>query len=367
MGLLGNGFDDPQTQFNLALASGLLSSRGGFGQAMGQAMPMAMQARQQGQAAIAQRQQEAIKQQLMQAQIEETMAQAEQRKRQAPEKQFIPLGNGAFLDLQTGKPTYAPEKEQKIPFEYEPDPQNPGQFRMRPGVLEAKKQIAATQAATQPMPTMIGKAPDGSWQYVTQPTRGGGKPMPTGVEAPMPSSERPTRAGNISPTVLKLQDSLLGDLKISENINADIGARVDQLSSGKLKLGPLENIGYKARNLAGISTPESQRFADLNANLEKLRNDSLRLNKGTQTEGDAIRAWNEITGSPTDNNVVKNALLRIKEMNIRAAQEKKMRLNQLRTDSGLDPLDVSGYASTPTTVPGEKRKLTYDPATGDFK
>lgn len=79
MGILGSGFDDPQTQFNLALASGLLSSRGGLGQAFGQALPMAVQARQQGQAAIAQRQNDAIKQQLMLAQIEDEKAQAAKR------------------------------------------------------------------------------------------------------------------------------------------------------------------------------------------------------------------------------------------------------------------------------------------------
>lgn len=41
-GLLGQGFDDPQTQFNLSLAAGLLGSRGSLGQAIGQALPGAV-------------------------------------------------------------------------------------------------------------------------------------------------------------------------------------------------------------------------------------------------------------------------------------------------------------------------------------
>lgn len=92
MGLLGNGFDDPQTQFNLALASGLLSSRGGFGQALGQAMPMAMQARQQGQSAIAQRQNQEIQQQLVNSQIAEHLAKsAKQKDAEEKDKQIQEL------------------------------------------------------------------------------------------------------------------------------------------------------------------------------------------------------------------------------------------------------------------------------------
>lgn len=72
MGLLGGGWDDPQTQFNMALASGLLSGRGNFGQVVGGALPMAMQARQQANSALMQKQ-------LLESQIGENNAQAQQR------------------------------------------------------------------------------------------------------------------------------------------------------------------------------------------------------------------------------------------------------------------------------------------------
>ncbi len=69
-GLLGNGWDDPQSQAIMALSSGLLSANGsqGLGAGLLGANNAVMAARQ-----------EAIKRQLMQAQIDETRAQAQER------------------------------------------------------------------------------------------------------------------------------------------------------------------------------------------------------------------------------------------------------------------------------------------------
>lgn len=142
---------------------------------------------------------------------------------------------------------------------------------------------------------------------------------------------------------LKLQEEALDNLSVARGIDADLGAFEGQLEKGDLNLSLGKNITSRARNLVGASTPESRNFASFKASLEKLRNDSLRLNKGVQTEGDAIRAWNELFDNINDENVVKQRLKEIRNINKRAANVQKSKIKNLRQNYGADDLDYSGF------------------------
>lgn len=83
---------------------------------------------------------------------------------------------------------------------------------------------------------------------------------------------------------------------------------VKDIEEGKLPLGALTNIGARARNVLGMSTPESVRFADLMRDVDGAVNTILQAAKGTQTEGDARRAREQILANPNDPEVVKKAL-----------------------------------------------------------
>lgn len=122
-------------------------------------------------------------------------------------------------------------------------------------------------------------------------------------------------------------------------INSEL-QRFDKLiADGKLNLTAVQNIGSRVRNAAGFSDENSRNFASFNATLEKLRNESLRLNKGVQTEGDAIRAWNELIANPNDTNLVRQRLAEIQVLNQRAADFKRNLIVQRREDNRLPPLD----------------------------
>lgn len=153
----------------------------------------------------------------------------------------------------------------------------------------------------------------------------------------------------LPPSIAKQQDELLGDLRTAANLNADLSSIVQDINAGKVDLGIVSNQMAKARN-AGLlpTTPESRNVANLMATLQRMRNDSLRLNKGTQTEGDAIRAWDEILGGdsknptmPRDNQLLSSALSRIAAYNERSAQEKAIRIETIRNEYGKEPLDIS--------------------------
>lgn len=104
--------------------------------------------------------------------------------------------------------------------------------------------------------------------------------------------------------------------------------------------------------MIGASTEESRNFGSFKNTLEKLRNDSLRLNKGVQTDGDAQRAWNELFDNINDKGFVQQRIGEIKRINERAVQLRKMNVDGIRSNYGHDPIDTSGYTSQPAAIGG---------------
>jgi hypothetical protein len=93
--------------------------------------------------------------------------------------------------------------------------------------------------------------------------------------------------------------------------------------------------------MAGMSSDESRNFATFKSNMERLRNESLRLNTGVQTDGDAQRAWNELFQNITDTDLVKQRLQEIQRINKRGAELQKLKVDNVRANYGYEPLDVS--------------------------
>lgn len=162
---------------------------------------------------------------------------------------------------------------------------------------------------------------------------------------PIPGGPKDTSKARPLPTqALRLQNDQLDAIGIAGSISADLDAVQKQIEGGKLDLGLLKNFISKGRNTLGVSNENSKNFNSFMTTLERLRNDSLRLNKGVQTEGDAQRAWNELMGSINDKEVVKQRLIEIKAINERAINLRKMNVDQIRSNYGQEPLDTSGYS-----------------------
>lgn len=151
---------------------------------------------------------------------------------------------------------------------------------------------------------------------------------------------------------LKMQQEELDAIGTAGTINADLGAIQKQIEEGKLQLGPVNNITGKIKNTLGVSDESSRNLATFQATLERLRNDSLRLNKGVQTDGDAQRAWNELMTNINDPNVVKQRLGEIQKINARAVDLRKMNVDVIRRNYGVEDLDTSGYQNQPAAVGG---------------
>lgn len=155
---------------------------------------------------------------------------------------------------------------------------------------------------------------------------------------PMPSS------------ALKLQQEEIDALSAATGLDKDLGAVLAQLDDGSLSLGLAKNLMSSGRNFVGASNENSRNYASFRATLERLRNESLRLNKGVQTEGDAQRAWNELVASINDPEVVKQRLNEIVRVNQRAAMLREQNINVIRSNFGNPPLDVTNYLKQAATL-----------------
>lgn len=165
-----------------------------------------------------------------------------------------------------------------------------------------------------------------------------------------PSGATGAPAKPMPATALRMQNEALDMIGVSSSINADLGKLEQQISSGKLAFGPVKNITNNLKNMAGVSSEESRNFATFKATLEKLRNDSLRLNKGVQTDGDAQRAWNELFNNINDTEVVKQRLAEIKAINSRAVDLRKLDVENIRSNYNQPSYDYTGQTSVPAAV-----------------
>lgn len=149
---------------------------------------------------------------------------------------------------------------------------------------------------------------------------------------------------------LKMQQESLDAIGIASSINADLGSVQKQITDGRLKFGPVSNLVNAGMNMAGMSSEESRNFASFKSTLERLRNESLRLNTGVQTDGDAQRAWAELFQNINDTGLVQQRLTEIQGINKRGAELHRLRIDSVRSNYGAEPLDSSAYSQQPAAV-----------------
>jgi hypothetical protein len=162
-------------------------------------------------------------------------------------------------------------------------------------------------------------------------------------------------------SALRMQNEALDAIGVANSIKTDLAALDKQIQEGKLSFGPISNLISTGANLAGMSTENSRNFATFKSSLERLRNESLRLNTGVQTDGDAQRAWNELFQNITDTDLVRQRLQEIQRINERGAQLQQLKVDSVRLNYGLPPMDFSPYSQQPAAV--GSRSQTSAPAT----
>jgi hypothetical protein len=157
---------------------------------------------------------------------------------------------------------------------------------------------------------------------------------------------------------LKAVNEVRSVIGTAQSINADLSALEKQITDKKLSFGPISNLVNQGLNMAGQSTPESRNFSSFKSSLERLRNESLRLNAGVQTDGDAQRAWNELFSNITDTDLVQQRLGEIKRINERAVNLQKLTADSVLANYG-QTFDATPYENmTPALGGGDQSAKT---------
>lgn len=151
-------------------------------------------------------------------------------------------------------------------------------------------------------------------------------------------------------SALKVQDDHIAAINTSKGLDADLGKWDEMITSGKLDLGFFANPINAAKTYTGFGGDEQSRnYSSFKTSLEKMRNESLRLNKGIQTEGDAQRIWNELISNINDEEFVSQRLKELQKTNQRAVEIRKYQIDSIRNNYGKGPLDE---APEPKAIPG---------------
>jgi hypothetical protein len=105
----------------------------------------------------------------------------------------------------------------------------------------------------------------------------------------------------------------------STNLASDANNFISRIKSGEIKFSLKDKASIRARQALGSQDPDVLAREDYDKFLKVLTNESLRLNKGTQTEGDAVRAAKELESSESPA-AAASAMRRLVEINVRRTQ-----------------------------------------------
>lgn len=83
-------------------------------------------------------------------------------------------------------------------------------------------------------------------------------------------------------------------------------------------------------------------------------NHNVTLQRSIQTEGDAIRAWNELLTNLNDKKAVRQRLYQIVQINNRAAKQRMSRNDALRQNYGADQMDYQPYYQQDSVIEAPK-------------
>ncbi|MFM1990193.1 MAG: hypothetical protein RJA99_3150 [Pseudomonadota bacterium] len=100
-------------------------------------------------------------------------------------------------------------------------------------------------------------------------------------------------------------------------VNEQIDGIVKKIDTGEFQVSPQLRLDATIRNATGRSNANSQQYSELNGMINRFVEESLRLNKGVQTEGDAQRAANAININRNDSRLLKKSLEELSKVNER--------------------------------------------------
>jgi hypothetical protein len=131
--------------------------------------------------------------------------------------------------------------------------------------------------------------------------------------------EETARTKPLPSYLAKEEETDYGTATAATNLASDANNFINRIKSGEIKFGLKDKASIRTRQAFGSQDPDVLAREDYDKFLKVLTNESLRLNKGTQTEGDAVRAAKELESSESAA-AAASAMRRLVEINVRRTQ-----------------------------------------------
>lgn len=149
---------------------------------------------------------------------------------------------------------------------------------------------------------------------------------------------------------LKMESENITSAYESSQLANQVDSQIKSLITSGINFNPAKNAQLATQSYLGSTSPEVLAYNDFQQFKTKLVNDTLRLNKGTQTEGDAIRAGNELTNAKSTQDVIRS-LQKIRDINAQTVGMQNQIVTSRRKSGGLT--EEAGY-SAPEQIPVPK-------------
>jgi len=162
------------------------------------------------------------------------------------------------------------------------------------------------------------------------------------------AEQKAKAAKPLSSGAQKAEDEDFGAIDTASNILTETENFMQLIDDNKLSFSPLAGVTDDLSLMLGGGDEDTLNRQSFDLFLKRLRGATLRLNKGTQTEGDAERAMQEIVNNRTNTKAVRKALQDLQRANERAVEERKRNINRRRKAQGAEAFSFDDY-TTPTT------------------
>jgi len=137
----------------------------------------------------------------------------------------------------------------------------------------------------------------------------------------------------LRPDLAKDEEADYGNASAARNLAIEAYDYVNSIKAGNIKFGLKDRASIATRSALGSNDPDVVARNDFERFKTRLVNESLRLNKGTQTEGDAQRSIKELQGAESEVDAAK-AINTLAELNARKVSDAQKSIERRRVNAG---------------------------------
>jgi len=138
----------------------------------------------------------------------------------------------------------------------------------------------------------------------------------------------------LRPDLAKDEEADYAKASEARNLAIEANDYVSSIKRGDIKFGLKDRASIAARSALGSNDPDVVARNDFERFKTRLVNESLRLNKGTQTEGDAQRSIKELQGAESAVDAAK-AINTLAEINARKVSDAKASIERRRINANI--------------------------------